>query len=71
MQNSYILIEQTTKKYNTIEELRFILKKRDNFWNLSLCTLYLDGLNQLKSFAVVIFSTVSINTSTVVSWRPQ
>ena len=27
----FILIEQITKTYNTVEELRFILKKRENF----------------------------------------
>ena len=32
-------------KYN-IEELRLILKKRENFWILNLRTLYPDGLNQ-------------------------
>ena len=41
-----VLIEQITKKYNTIEELRLILKKRENFWILNLRTLYPDGLNQ-------------------------
>ena len=42
----FILIEQIMKKYNTIEELRLILKKGDNFWILNLCTRYPDGLNQ-------------------------
>ena len=42
----FILIEQITKKYNSIEELRLILKKRENFWILNLRTLYPDGLNQ-------------------------
>ena len=42
----FFLIEQIMKKYNTIEELRLILKKGDNFWILNLCTLYPDGLNQ-------------------------
>ena len=32
-------------KYN-IEELRLILKKRENFWILNLRTLYPDGINQ-------------------------
>ena len=41
----FFLIEQITKKYNTIEELRLILKKRENFWILNLCTLYPNGLN--------------------------
>ena len=41
-----ILNEQITNICNTIEELRFILKKRENFWILNLCTLYQDGLNQ-------------------------
>ena len=27
----FIPIEQITKTYNTVEELRFILKKRENF----------------------------------------
>ena len=27
----FVLIEQLTKKYNIIEELRLILKKRENF----------------------------------------
>ena len=42
----FVLIEQITKKYNTIEELRLILKRGDNFWILNLCTRYPDGLNQ-------------------------
>ena len=42
----FILIEQITKMYNAIEELRFILKKREKFWILNLHALYLDGLNQ-------------------------
>ena len=42
----FILVEQITKKYNSIEELRLILKKRENFWILNLRTLYPDGLDQ-------------------------
>ena len=42
----FILIEQITKMHNAIEALRFILKKQENFWNLNLCALYPDGLNQ-------------------------
>ena len=42
----FVLIEQITKKYNAIEELRLILKKRKNFWILNLRTLYPDGLDQ-------------------------
>ena len=42
----FVLIEHITKKYNTIEEIRLILKKRENFWILNLLTLYPDGLNQ-------------------------
>ena len=33
-------------KYNTIEEIRLILKKWENFWILNLRTLFPDGLNQ-------------------------
>ena len=40
------IIEQITMKYNTIEELRFILKKRENFWISNFRTLYPHGLNQ-------------------------
>ena len=51
----FILIEQITKKYNNIEELKFILKKWESFWVLYLCTLYPDGLNEelndVSSFA--------------------
>ena len=36
----FVLIEQMTKKYNTIEELRL-----ENFWISNLRTLYPDGLN--------------------------
>ena len=42
----FILIEKITKIYNTIEECRFILKKREIFWISNLCTLYPDGLNK-------------------------
>ena len=42
----FVLIEQITKKYNTIEELRLIFKKRENFWILNFRTLYPDDLNQ-------------------------
>ena len=42
----FVLTVQITKKYNTIEKLRLILQKRDNFWILNLRTLYPDGLNQ-------------------------
>ena len=42
----FVLGEQITKKYNTIEELRLILKKRENFWILNLRTLYPDDLNE-------------------------
>ena len=41
-----IRIEQITKKYSTIEELRFIAKKREMFWILNPGTLYPEGLNQ-------------------------
>ena len=34
------VLEQTTKKYNTIEEIRLIFKKQENFWILNLHTLY-------------------------------
>ena len=43
---NFVLIEQITKKFNTIEELRLILKKWENFWILNPCTLSPDGLNQ-------------------------
>ena len=33
-------------KYNTIEEIRLILKKWENVWILNLRTLFPDGLNQ-------------------------
>ena len=42
----FVLIEQITKKYDTIEELRLILKKQKKKWILNLHTLYPDGLNQ-------------------------
>ena len=41
-----VLIEQITRKYNTHEELRLILKKRESFWILNLRTLYPEGLTQ-------------------------
>ena len=37
---------QNARKYNTIEELRFILERRENFWILNFGTLYPDTLNQ-------------------------
>ena len=42
----FVLTEQITKTYNTIEELRLIFKKWENFLILNLHTLYPDGLNQ-------------------------
>ena len=42
----FVLTEQIAKNYNAIEELRLILKKRENFWILNLRTLYPDGLDQ-------------------------
>ena len=41
----FTLIEQITKSFTTIEQLRLLLKKRENFWILKLKTLYPDGLN--------------------------
>ena len=38
--------EQIAKKPNVIQELMFILKKRENFWILNLCTPFPDGSNQ-------------------------
>ena len=64
----FVFNKQITKKYNTIEGLRLILKKRENFWILNLRPLYPDGLNQeLNSFAAVTCSTLGINTS--IGWR--
>ena len=40
------LIEQITNSFTTTEQLRILLKKRENFWILKLKTLYSDGLNQ-------------------------
>ena len=34
------------KTFTTTEQLRLLLKKRENFWLLKLKTLYPDGLNQ-------------------------
>ena len=34
------------KTFTTTEQLRLLLKKRENFWILKLKTLYPDGLNQ-------------------------
>ena len=50
-QDSYISMklihnEQIAKKPNAIQELMFILKKRENFWILNLCTPFPDGSNQ-------------------------
>ena len=42
----FTLIEQITKSFTTTEQLRLLLKKRENFWILKLKTLYPDGLNQ-------------------------
>ena len=42
----FTLIEQITKTFTTLEELRLLLKKRENFWILKMKTLYPDGLNQ-------------------------
>ena len=41
-----VLNEQITRKYNTHEELRLILKKRESFWILNLRALYPEGLTQ-------------------------
>ena len=49
MQNSFLLNKERGNNediFSTIQEFRFILKKQDNFWILSLRTLYPDGLNQ-------------------------
>ena len=42
----FVLIEQIAKKYNTIEERRLTLKKREKFWIMNLRTHYPNGLNQ-------------------------
>ena len=42
----FILSKQITNKYNTIEKIRFILKKRENSWTLNHCSVYSDDLNQ-------------------------
>ena len=42
----FTLIEKITKSFTTTEELRLLLKKRENFWILKLKTFYPDGLNQ-------------------------
>ena len=34
------------KTFTTTEQLRVLLKKRENFWILKLKALYPDGLNQ-------------------------
>ena len=34
------------KTFTITEQLRLLLKKRENFWILKLKTLYPDGLNQ-------------------------
>ena len=42
----FALIEQITKTFTTIEQLRILLKKRENFWILKVKTLNPDGFNQ-------------------------
>ena len=42
----FTLTAQITKSFTTTEQLRLLLKKRENFWILKLKTLYPDGLNQ-------------------------
>ena len=45
----FILIKEKTKKYNTIEEVKFSFKGHENFSILNFCKLYPDGLNQKLS----------------------
>ena len=45
----FTLIEEITKSFTTIEQLRLLLKKRKNFRILKLKTLYTDGLNQERN----------------------
>ena len=42
----FTLIEQFPKTFRTTEQLQLLLKKRENFWILTLKILYPDGLNQ-------------------------
>ena len=42
----FTLMQQITKSFTTTEQLRLLLKKRENFWILKLKTFYPDGLNQ-------------------------
>ena len=42
----FTLIEQIANTFKTIEEIRLLLKKRENFWILKLKTLYPDGLHK-------------------------
>ena len=42
----FSLVEQITKTFTATEQLRLLLKKRENFWIQKLKTpLYADGLN--------------------------
>ena len=69
----FIFVEQIAKIYNTVKELRFILKKQEKFWTLNLSRLFKSRTKQcmIKFFAVINCATLSINTSTIDSWRPQ
>ena len=42
----FTIIEKVTKNCTTSEELRLLLKKRENFWIIKLKTLHPYGLNQ-------------------------
>ena len=42
----FTLTEQITKIFATTEQLRLLLKKRENLWILKLKTFYPDGVNQ-------------------------
>ena len=50
----FTLIERT-KKQTISEEIRTLLKQRENFWVLKLKTLYPDGLNQFCPSTVHLY----------------
>ena len=70
----FILIEQITKKYNTKEELRLILKKRGSFWILNLRTLSRWFKSRTLQYITNFFTVVNcskfgISTYVIGNWR--